>query len=233
MSPVRETGADTYGIVLPVGWTELPLDVAGFLSMARRLEEALEASPSWSSTLKRRIDLLFQQMQADLQDAAVGIAAIWAELEEPGEDGASRLITAGLAVSKLRAEALSKAAVDITVEQLAAGMGQSQRGSAADKVIDLAPATVVQLEHAGSAVRLERVYERKVSVLETLRFYAQSYLVPHDEGRSLCVVQFSTPNVEEVSLLDGLFEAIANTLRIFAPGDPTDFGGNAARDVDG
>jgi hypothetical protein len=37
------------------------------------------------------------------------------------------------------------------------------------------------------------------------------------------VLQFSTPNVEEGSALDELFQAIAETLRIFHPGEDTTF----------
>ena len=140
------------------------------------------------------------------------MAAIWAQAVENDDDTVT-LLFAGIVVSKLEAEDLVPGGgVMITADRLATSLGGPSEAPDGER-LNVAPPFEFELEHAGKSVCLKRLYEHEVNPLETQRFYTQSYLVPHDAGASVCVVQFSTPNVEEASLLDPLFEAIAEPSR--------------------
>lgn len=217
------TQADSYGLVVPQQWVEIPVDDEGFDRYSRDLRRQLAALDGWNKTAERRLDLLFSQLRNDIAVGNVRMAAVWAQAIEDlnGEPG---IMIAGVALSKLVAAELTPNVPSVSTDRLMVSLSQPSSAADGERIVDLeAPARIV-LAHAGEAVRLKRMYERELSVLDTLRYYAQSYLVPHDDGAAICVVQFTTLNVEEASLLDELFEAIAQSLRIFGPDDPTDFG---------
>jgi len=222
MTPEQQR-ADSYGVVVPEGWISLPLEPEEFASFTADVRRRLEETPGWDRTATRRLDLLLSQLRNDLAVNRGSSAAIWAPAAE-GPAGDARAFVVGLAVSKLPADDLLGNGLVVTADRLVAGMARAPEREDRHRVTDVSAPVKVTLDNAGEAVRLRRLYEREVSVVETIRFFTQSYLVPHDDGRSICILQFSTPNVEEVSILDELFGAIAHTLRIFGPDDPTDFG---------
>lgn len=217
---VMEVPADSYGLVVPEGWMGVPLDKEGFAHLGGQLKETLAATAGWNKTAERRLDLLLSQMRNDLLAGNVRVAAAFAESGGEGEG----LLLAGVSVSKLSQADLGPADLVVTPDRLIAGLAAPKADDDGGQVHDIAPPAKVVLEHVGEAVCLRRLYEHRLSVLEVQRFYAQSYLVPHDGGKAICLVQLTTPNVEMASALEPLFEAIAQTLRIFGPGDATDFG---------
>lgn len=223
MRNTTTTGADSYGLIVPQQWIEIPVEDEGFARYTRDLRRKLAAVEGWNKTAERRLEVLFSQLRNDLAVGNVRMAAVWAQgIEEPNGDPG--IMIAGLALSRLVAAELAPNAPSVSTDRLVASLSQPSTAGDGERIVDLEPPAKIVLPHAGEAVRLKRMYERELSLLETLRYYAQSYLVPHDDGAAICVMQFTTLNVEEASLLDELFEAIAQSLRIFGPDDPTDFG---------
>lgn len=223
MSDTPTTEADSYGLVIPQPWVEIPLDDDGFATFTRDIVGRLRATEGWDRTAERRLELLISQLRNDIAVGQVRLAAVWTQGID-GRDGKPTVMVTGLAVSRLDSSELVATVTSVSTDQLVAGLAQAAPGEPGERRSDIEPPRKIVLAHAGEAVRLKRLYERELSILEKLRIYTQSYLVPHDAGAAICLVQFSTLNIEEASLLDELFDAIAQTLRIFKPGDSTDFG---------
>lgn len=229
MSDTTTTEADSYGLVVPRQWIEIPVDDEGFARYTLDLRKKLAALEGWNKTAERRLELLFSQLRNDIAVGRVRMAAVWTqEIEDP--DGKPGVMIAGVALSKLVAADLMPSLPSISIDRLLAGLSQPPIAAEGERISNLEQPSKVVLPHAGEGVRLKRMYERELSLLDTLRYYAQSYLVPHDDGRAICVLQFTTMNVDEASLLDELFEAIAQSLRVFGAGDPTDFGESLVED---
>jgi hypothetical protein len=215
------TAADTYGVVVPAGWTQIPLDQEGYTRFSRELLDGLKHTDGWSRTGQRRLELLLTQVRNDLRSGRVRLAAITASTED-GSGGEPSLLLAGMAISRLGAADLSSSGLHLEVEPLLAAMSRQRFDDAADQVVEVEPPTQVNI-NGWPAVRLKRLHDTRIPSGHRARLYAQTYLVPHDDGEAACVLQFSTPNVEEGSALDELFQAIAETLRIFHPGEDTTF----------
>jgi len=217
------TSADTYGIVVPVEWTEVPLEKSAFDTYCQLVLDELRKADGWTKTAERRVELLFTQIRNDLLRGRARMVAALAE-SSSDENGELVLLVAACAVSKLPATELLPSGRPLTVDQMHAALSRQRIENEDEHITDVEPPTRVDLD-AGAAVRLKRLHTQHIAPGQDLRYYAQSYLVPHDDGRALCVVQFSTPCLEEAGALDELFDAIARTLRIFHPEDPTDFEG--------
>lgn len=213
--------ADSYGIVVPVEWVEIPLDREGFDRYRREVLDELKIVSGWNKTAERRVDLLFTQVRNDLLRGQARMAAVFAE-SHTSEEGELEVLIAACAVSRLAADQLSPTSGQLTVDMLHRVMSRGHDDDEFDRATDVEPPTRVELD-SGAALRLKRMHTQMVAPAQQLQYYAQSYLVPHNEGRSLCVMQFSTPCLDEAGALDELFEAIAETLKIFRPDDPTDF----------
>lgn len=211
--------ADSYGLVLPVEWIEVPTDGSDFgrfrddvLAQVRRID-------GWTRTIERKLELLLGQVEYDLKAADARIAAVIADTEETA--GGLALAAAGVTVSRVDKSSLGSR-VPLTTDSLIAALGQEPRNGAKVSYVNLQPAELVSLP-AGLAVRVLRHYTATPAPAQVIEYYADIFLVPHDGGEAVCAVQFTTPNVEDGSAFSKLFEAIAKTLRIFMPGDPTDF----------
>lgn len=211
--------ADTYGLVVPAEWTEVPLEPTEFDAYRDAVLSRMAELDGWNKTTERKLDLLLSQVYNDLRMTNTRMAAVYAESEETDEGLAITL--AAVSVSRVDKSSLGLR-VPLTPDTLLMALGREPRKDSKIEYTNLEPPSLVDLP-AGSAVHLRRHYRVSPAPAELLEYYAEAYLVPHDDGEAICTVQFSTPNVEDGSVLSGLFSAIARTLRIFMPGDPTDF----------
>lgn len=87
--------------------------------------------------------------------------------------------------------------------------------------VNLEPAAIVHLRDSGEAVRLVRTMDAGEVAGQTVRVFVETYLIPIADGDGVCVLQFSTPNLEEATTFSELFAAIAGTLRVFYEDTPT------------
>ena len=217
------TTADTYGIVVPQDWSPIPMDRDGFAAFRSEMLARLREESAWTKTGERRIELLLTQIHNDLVEGQTKLVAIVTHTEQ-NDDGSLELTAASCVVSRWHSEQLLPSGQPLEADQLLLAMNRERDEVADDddRVTDLEPPTLIEL-NARRGVRLKRLHDQKLRGAQRLRYYAQTYLVPHDDGTALCVLQFSTPCVEIVSALDPLFDAVASTLRIFMPDDPTSF----------
>lgn len=220
MTSTRQTEvADSYGLVLPTEWTEVPLDENEFASYRRDVLRDFRQVDGWSRSAERQIELVLTQIRNDLRSANARLAAVVAESEKSGEGLV--LTVAAVTVSRVDRAALGIRA-PVTADTLVAALGQQPREDGRVRYVNLEPANRIDLP-AGPAVRIRRRYTSSPAPAQVIEYYADIFLVPHDAGQAVCTVQFTTPNVEDGSAFSPLFEAIARTLRIFMPGDPTEF----------
>ena len=218
------TRADCYGIGIPPGWAAHPLDPEAFGRSVRDLQRDLTANGVRRSDA-RRLELMQRQMQQQLLADNVQYIATLAS-KAPGLEAAddaqpSALLAALVITSKTRSELGSP--VPMTPGLLVRGFGGSSAST--DGGIELEPPAEVELP-AGRAVRLVRYHSHTVpngDRSERIEFYERTHLVPHDDGERLCIVQMVTPTVEYTEPMSELFDAIAATVRIYYPGEPTTF----------
>lgn len=223
--------ADSYGIGVPDGWTEYPLEAAAFEASVVQLKRDLLAEGAARADV-RRLELMQRQMHQQLLSDNVQFLATLVRRSpgvDPENDGRPSLLLAGLVVSSKHRDELG-APVQVTPSVLLRGFSGSR--SSAETGIDLEPPVEVTLP-AGRAVRIVRFHSHSVRTgdrTEQIEFYERTFLVPHDDGDRICVVQLVTPTIEYAEPMAELFDAIAETLRIFYPEGPTSF--DSAR-VDG
>ncbi len=220
-----ETQADSYAISLPPGWIEQPLDPATFERTLTDQKAQLQTQQI-NRTDIRKFEFLQRQIHDQLVTENVQYVATLAgrgpsdaDAGEPAADGT--LLLAGLVVTS-RTRAALGAPGAITTAMLLRSFGGS---SDAEQGINIEEPAEVNLP-AGKAFRLVRLHSQALTTgdrAERIEYYEHAYLVPHDDGERLAFVQLVTPSLGFSEPLGELFDAIAATLRIFYPGDPTTF----------
>jgi hypothetical protein len=211
--------ADAFGLGLPDGWMELPLEPEPFAEFVDRQLTSLD-EVGLKPPERRRFELLTRQVRSLLlSEGGVFAAAAIALVGEPGDEQDAELVASGVVIATTSRVSLT-APTALTADLLLRGL--DGRPGDAEGQIDLDPPQRVRLP-AGPAVRLARLHRGKLGPGGRDESIVQSYLVPFDEGERLCTLQFVTPNVDHGGIFSELFDDIARTLRIFREGEPTDF----------
>lgn len=149
-----------------------------------------------------------------------------------GERGGGLRVEAGLLSASCTIGALTRSRLGsdlpLTVNTIAAAMGriapsQDPGTDGAAEVVDLDPPTIVDLP-AGRAVRLVRLHTWAPDPVTRQRpaLFAQHLVIPYDDGERAAVVTFASPTQTYARPLAALFDAMAQTFRMFAGDDPTD-----------
>lgn len=230
---------DSIALGLPTEWEEHPLDPDTF-------EQSLAEQMSQFKTLglsvidRRRTELLKRQLRDLLLAHRVLYVATTVALAEPeqieadagaendaepdgtaasggGDADGRELVSAAVAVS-----VTSRQEIGAPVPLDTGTILRSMSTSADEDSRDLDAPSRVDLE-AGPAVRLARLHRVPVGDGAIVESIVQTYLVPFDGGERLCSLQCVTPNISVGGLFSSLFDAIANTLRIFREDEKTDF----------
>jgi len=215
--------ADSYGIGLPPDWMQQPVDPAAFeRSLADRLAQLRAQKISRADI--RRFELLQQQIHDQLVAENVQYVATLAgrgpseaETSDAEADGAT-LLLAGLVITTRTRSELG-APGPITTSLLLRSFGGSNN---VEEGINVQEPSEVDLP-AGKAFRLVRFHSQPLGTAERIEYYEHTFLLPHDGGERVAFLQFVTPTLGLSEPLGELFDAMATTLRIFYPDDPTTF----------
>lgn len=241
-----ETGEfDSLGVALPREWVELPVERSAFDRMCSEMRTRWADDDGWDRTTQRRAELLLSRIRRDLVRHGLQFAASLvssptdddrrqsapmavdgAEQDEAADD----VIMATCTIGTYTKESFG-AKIDLTLGNLTMAFGRrpdadadaSGTGSPYRRIVNVEPPMFHELP-IGTSVRLRRLYELHEPGVLPQRFYGESYLTPLDPAGGRCVIaHFTTINLDLARLLGELFEAIAGTLTLFGPDDPTAF----------
>lgn len=212
---------DSIRIDLPSLWREISTDPD---TLRRELREARDEE-QWgdlSTTERRRAELFLERFIADVEGTGASLLSIYSErFEADGDEPAGQLL-ATCAVSVLDKAALgtnTSLTAEVVLAAMALEPGEDDTGAVTS---NLEPAAIVGLR-VGPAVRVVRLVEQRLSITEQLRVFVETFFVPvPDQFDQLVVAQFSTLNVEDSREFSELFRALADTIRFYREGDPTE-----------
>lgn len=228
MNPVTEA-VDTFGIALPPEWVRFPLDGSDFEEFVELQRRRLADEAELSRTGQRQFELIMRQLRNDCERSSVTMAAVLlATIEEATDIGDGEVVESGLLSATCTISSMSRTSLGselpLTENTLAAAMS---REPATDddgiEIVNLDPPAIVDLP-AGKAVKLVRLHTFPPDTLtrQRLAVFAQHFFVPFAEGERAVVLSFSSPTPSYAKPLSSLFDAMAQTFRMFAGDMPTD-----------
>jgi hypothetical protein len=210
------TTADSYAVGFPAEWMPIPLDAEEHGAYVATTIEKLRAV-GVATTDRRRVEMVLRQTRKQLVESDVRYAVLGLTVLDESE---GLLIGAGSVIATSR-EALGSNQ-KLRVATMARALSIPQDTSSTEAPVDVDPPEIVDLP-AGQAVWLRRYHRIVTDPGQSMELYAESYLVPHDDGESLCTLQFVTPNIEFALGFSKVFAGSARSLRILSEGDPTTF----------
>lgn len=213
---------DSIRIDLPAVWQQLPTDPG---VLRKQLREARDEQ-QWGDltpTERRRAELFLERFVCDVDQSGASLLSLYSErFEAEGDDPAGHLCaTCGISVLD-KAALGTNAPLNADVVLAAMSLEPAIDDASATTTTNLEPASTVELA-AGPAVRVVRLVEQRLSVAEQLRVFTETFFIPvPDDFAQLVVAQFSTLNVEDSRLFSELFGSLANTIRFYREGEPTE-----------
>ena len=230
---------DSYGLVLPDPWHEVPLDAAGQRSMLDAAAKALANTEGWSTTHRRRLEVSMAHYNAAMAAMRATYGAAYLDLW-PADDDADAdadadaeplLVSANCAIGSLSRSDLGVDMALTAPTLLIAASNEHVFAESTDRRIvatsNLAPPEIIELP-AGDAVRLRRHQFIRTDLGSARGVFSETFLVPHgpvipgDEGGDrCCVLAFATSNDALANDFSPLFLRIAQTLKLLRSGDPT------------
>lgn len=235
-----KTFPDSLMLTLPDAWDDLPLEPDEYSRYVEAQTERLKDSGLLSRSDLRQFEMLLVALRSIIHDQRVVLAATYfqnqeelgaADADEIPDDREAVLLMASLAMSVARREDF-QTDVPLRAEVIIDGLADdSQSEGKAVRYVALEPPTICEI--AGlTAAKLVRVMTVETSPGEEFKQFSQTYMVPIAEGDAVVVMQFTTINVIYSSQFSELFDAIAQTLRILYPDQPTFPDGSARRQND-
>jgi hypothetical protein len=212
------TFPDSYLVRVPPDWREIPADDAELRRYQREMLDGFRVQEGWTRTAERRTEILFAQLRTLLRDAKVTYCALFAGLAAEDEASVPDLLLAGLAVSTVTTSDLDTD-VPLTPDTILAAYSMDRESQVSTTNVE-APSVVV-LDEAGRAVRLVRLVDLGRVDGEAVQVFSETFMVPVADGEGVCVLQFTTPNLDDAPLFSSLFGAIASTMRVLYEGTPT------------
>jgi hypothetical protein len=221
---------DTFGLILPATWTGLPLEQPAFDAFCSELRERWRTQPDWDRTTERKAELLLRRVRSELTRHGATFAGAFFDMGVPDDKPLTEEnLEPMMAVCTFAA--YSKADLDtdlpLTLPVLFTAFAtKSGTDGKHGTMTNLQPPEVDTLP-VGKVVRLRRLYRPKGFGVKTDPFYAESFIMPlGDDGLAAGVLQFATVNTDVAHQFSDLFEAIAKTMTLFTPDQPTDFSRN-------
>jgi hypothetical protein len=218
---------DTFGLILPATWTGLPLEPAAFDVFSAELREQWRAEPDWDRNSERKAELLLQRVRSELTRRGATFAGIFCDAGVPDdkpltEENLEPMMAVCTFAAYSQADLDTELALTLPV-LFAAFATKSAAEGKHGTMTNLQPPEVDTLP-VGKVVRLRRLYRPKGFGTQTEPFYAESFITPlGDDGLAAGVLQFATVNIDIAHEFSDLFEAIAKTMTLFTPDQPTDF----------
>ena len=218
---------DTFGLILPTSWTGLPLEPGAFDAFCAELRQRWRAEPDWDRTSERKAELLLRRVRSELTRRGATFAGIFCDAGVPdGKPPIEANLEPMMAVCTFAAYSQADLDTDLPLTLpvlFAAFATKSGPDGRHGTMTNLQPPEVDTLP-VGKVVRLRRLYRPKGFGVQTDPFYAESFVMPlGDDGLAAGVLQFATVNTDIAHEFSDLFEAIAKTMTLFTPDQPTDF----------
>lgn len=230
------TMPDSVALALPDDWLDIPLGEAEHRAFVdNQLRSLMEAGVVDRGQL-RQFELVAAVAHQLAQRSRVMIASSYFEVDVAVDDDDEDLIlTANLVVSAFLREELDTD-VPLRAEILAESYSRRVPSDDENARYDfIEPPSVCEIG-GYKAAKLLRLMSLPPERGADIKQFIQTYLVSVAEGDAVIVLQFSTMNYELAREFSELFEAIAQTIRVLYPGDPTfldDIGPvEAGQDVD-
>lgn len=222
---------DTFGLILPATWTGLPLEHAAFDAFCAELRARWRTEPDWDRTSERKAELLLRRVRSELTRHGATFAGAYFDMGVPDDKPTTEEnLEPMMAVCTFAAYSQADLETDLplTLPVLFAAFATKsdpagKPGGRHGTMTNLQPPEVDTLP-VGKVVRLRRLYRPKGFGVQTDPFYAESFIMPlGDDGLAAGVLQFATVNTDIAHQFSDLFEAIAKTMTLFTPDQPTDF----------
>jgi hypothetical protein len=219
---------DTFGLILPTAWTGLPLEQAPFDRFCAELKQRWRDEPDWDRTTERKADVLLRRVRGELTRHGATFAAAYfdagvADGKPLVEDNLEPMMAVCTFAAYSQADLGTDLPLTLPVLFSAFATKSENPKERHGTMTNLQPPEVFEL-HVGRVVRLRRLYRPKGFGASTEPFYAESFITPlGDDGLAAGVLQFATMNTDIAHQFSDLFEAIARTMSLFTPDQPTDF----------
>lgn len=217
---------DSFGIVLPDSWVGLPLEQEPFDRFCAELSARWRSEPDWERSTERRADVLLQRVRGELtRHGATFAAALFDNAVPDGKPLTEENVEPLMAVCTFgvytRNDFDSELGLTLAV-LYAAFARRADPETRFGRVTNVEPPSLFEL-NIGRVVRLQRVYKPKGFGANTTEpFYAESFIAPlGDDGEAAGVLQFATTNIDIAHQFSALFVAIAKTMTLFTPDQPT------------
>jgi hypothetical protein len=218
---------DTFGLILPAAWTGLPLEQPAFDLFCAELRGRWRTEPDWDRTAERKAELLLRRVRSELARHGATFAGMFCDAGVPDDKPATdENLEPMMAVCTFAAYSQADLDTDLPLTLPVLFTAFATKSGVDGKhgtMTNLQPPEVDTLP-VGKVVRLRRLYRPKGFGVQTDPFYAESFIMPlGDDGLAAGVLQFATVNVDIAHQFSDLFEAIAKTMTLFTPDQPTDF----------
>jgi hypothetical protein len=217
---------DTFGIGLPEAWVSLPLPTADFDRFKSDLFTRWRAEPDYDKTTERKAELLLNRVRGELTRHGARFAAAYfdAGLAE-GVAAVDGPLLPMMAVCTFAVYSRNDLDTDakLTLPTLFAAFARRADPDTANGTIDNVEPPMVHQLNAARCVRLRRLCRpHGFGPAAQDPFYAETFIMPlADDGEAAGVLQFATVNIDLATDFSTLFEAIAQTMTLFTPNDPT------------
>jgi hypothetical protein len=218
---------DSIGLVLPPEWVEIGVDRRSFDERWTQMREEYRRGPNWSRTAERRLETFLARIRMMVEQERVVFCASLLAARDPadtepvegeGQGDPDPLMAACVVSVLLRTELGSDLA--LTADTVLRAYSAPDTGGDSH-LVNLQPPDIVDLGTAGAAVHLVRLARIETEPAVEAKLFTETFVVPVSDGEAVCVVQMTTPNVDESTIFSELFGAIAQTLRVFYEDTPT------------
>jgi hypothetical protein len=181
-------------LLMPATWHRLELSEEGRAASIDGIVEAkTKPGPDYAGARSRIKRELERAAELGIHSGASLAYVYWAA-------PAGKVASASLFVALVDAAAPSEGEIPPGPAELASALAARYRGE-------------VGLLSGGPAARVRRRGRLSVSKADVLEAEIVTWYVPHESGRRLAVLTFSTPNVELADEFGEIFDALANTVQ--------------------
>ena len=219
------TMPDSFTLVLPEEWEDIPLEPAEYLRHVSLHVERLKNDGLLGRSEIRQYEMLSVAVHRILREQRVILASAFFAIEEGSQNDddtevSKALLMASLVMSVARREDFGTDAplrAELIVKAFTEGSRSEDSGVRYDTI---EPPQLCEI--AGSqAAKLVRLMTAETSPGEEFKQFSQSYLIPVAEGDAVLVMQFTTINFTFARQFSELFDKIVQTLRLLYPDDST------------
>lgn len=224
--PEDPLSPDSILLGLPDEWVVLPTDDVAIGAQLNELLRVILDRRDWSPTEKRKLELIVARVRQELTAAEVSLAAMlagsWAEgdgADQPATVGEGGVLAFCTVAYTTRDELGSLLPLSIDVVMASLELPEPDGSAQPLRRRNLEPVSLTDLPTGPAVRRISLVdYGDATSPVELLE---DVFYIPSTDGSGLCILQFSSPTVALARDLSELFAAIASTVQVLYPGDPT------------